>query len=114
MSTKRILGIIAIVGGVVLLGFSSYIKSQVGEGREKVASAQKKIDQGEGLFSLTPATKSIGKSFTGGARKKIASAEETIAYYQDLADKLQIGGFALIVLGGVVWVLDINSNKKKK
>jgi hypothetical protein len=111
MNTKRILGIICVIGGVVLLCISGYIKSQVGEGSEQVAAAQKKLDQGNSLFSMSPATKQLGQGITGGANKKIASAKEMIAYYQNLAEQLMIGGIVLIVVGGIVLIF---SRKKRR
>jgi hypothetical protein len=111
MSTKRILGIICVIAGVALLCISGYIKSQVGQGSEQVAAAQKKLDQGNSLFSLNSTTKQIGQGMTSGANKKIASAKEQIAYYQNLAEQLQMGGILLIVVGGIVLIF---SRKKRK
>ena len=111
MNARKILGIVIIIGAVILFGISQYIKGQIGEGKEKIANAQKMIKQGDSILGLTPATKQLGQSFTGGAKKKIAGAEETVAYYEGLAEKLQVGGFALLIVGGVVFFY---SPKKKK
>jgi len=111
MDARKILGIVIIVGAAALFGISQYIKGQVGEGKEKIANAQKMIDRGDSILGLTPATKQLGQTFTGGAKKKIANAEETVVYYENLADKLQMGGFALLVIGGFVFFL---VPKKKK
>jgi hypothetical protein len=113
VNAKKILGLIAIVGGVVLIGISSYIKNQVGEGQEKVAEAQKKIDQGQGLFGLSPVTKQIGQGAINKGQAKIASAKETIAHYQEVAEQLQIGGIALIVIGAAVMIIGREPKKKK-
>ena len=69
MTAKRIFGIVALVIGIVLVGFSSYIKSQVAQGKVKIDNAQKQVDQGSSLFSLSPATKEVGKGITDSAQK---------------------------------------------
>jgi hypothetical protein len=111
MDARKILGIVIIVGAVALFGISQYIKGQVGEGKEKIANAQKMIDRGDSILGLTPATKELGQSLTGGAKKKIANAQETVVYYENLAEKLQMGGFALLIVGGLVFFL---VSKKKR
>ncbi len=112
MSTrvKKILGIIILVGALALLGTSRYIKIEIGEGKEKIAKAQKKIDQGDAILGLSPVTRNLG--VTGGAKKKIASAKDMVAYYERLADTLEICGFALLAVGGFLLVLVWNEKRK--
>ncbi len=102
MKTKRILGIIIAIGGVVLILFSRYITSQVEEGQGRVSSAQRSVDQGNTLFSVTPESKAIGKSITGSAQSKINAGQEEISAYEQLARWLMIGGIGVIILGVVV------------
>ena len=105
MIFKRIIGIILILAGIGMIGTSYYIMNQVEQGKIQVADAQQKVDTGSTLFSLSPATKGIGKEITDSAGKKINAANEEIAQYEDLADKLKMGGIAAIILGfGVVFI----------
>jgi hypothetical protein len=114
MNSKRILGIIVLVVGVVLLFVSSNIKKQVAEGTLKVSSAEKSVSQANSLFSLSPATKQLSQGAMKGAEKKIAAGKEQIAYYSKLADELQMGGFVLVIAGIVIFVLGGNGSKHKK
>lgn len=114
MKGKKIVGIIVIIVGVVLFGVSNYIQNQIGEGKEKIAAAQKKLDQGQSLFSVSPVTKELGKGVISSGQKKINAANRTVAYYQDLAQKLQIGGIALVVVGALFLFVVKGQKKKKK
>jgi hypothetical protein len=105
MHFKRIVGIVVLVIGVVLVGFSIYIKTQVAEGKEEVSRAQRRVDQGNSLFSLTPVTKGIGKGISGSAQEKINEGVRKIGEYSSLASGLEIGGIILILAGlGIILV----------
>ena len=102
MNIRRILGIVVVIAGIALIVISQYIKTQVAEGNLQISSAQQKVDQGNKLFSLSPYSKPIGQQMTGSAQKKINAGQEQVAYYDQLADQLQIGGIILIVIGAVI------------
>ncbi|MBS0615875.1 MAG: hypothetical protein JSR58_04920 [Verrucomicrobia bacterium] len=99
MSWKRILGIILVLGGVALLLVSNYIANQVEQGKEQISSAQKKVDQGNSLFSMSPYTKDVGEQITGSAQKKIDAGQQEVIQYETLAGQLKIGGIVVLVVG---------------
>ena len=109
---KRVFGILVIVIGVVLLFISNYINQQLIQGNEEIASAKKKVDQGQQLFSFNPIAKEIGQGMTSGAKSKIREGEEQVAQYTVIADWCQKGGIGLIILGAIVVIF--GGNKKKK
>lgn len=106
MVAKKIIGLVASIIGIALILLSIYITNRTEEGKMQVASAQKKVDQGTGLFSLNPVAKEIGKEvITDPAQKKIHEGNQQIAQYEMLAKWSQIGGIALFVLGaGIVFI----------
>lgn len=110
MSWKRIVGIILVLAGIALLLTSNYIVEQVEQGKEQISSAQKKVNQGDSLFSLSPYTKDVGKEITGSAQKKIDAGKQDVLHYETLAGQLKIGGIALIVVG----VLLVIFGRKKR
>ncbi len=85
MNLKRILGLILGVFGIVLLVFGSYINGLVKEGRKKISDAQKGLDRGSSILSLTPITKQVGKTAMSGIQEKINAGEEGANYYAHLA-----------------------------
>lgn len=82
-----------------MFGFSYYIQNQIDQGKIEIGNAEKKLDQAEGVFSLSPATQQLGSGIKRAGKKKIASAEEEIAYYQTIANTLKVGGYVFAVLG---------------
>lgn len=106
MRAQKILGIAILVAGIVLLGFSFYIKQQVAEGEEKISTAQRRVNQGNALFSLTPATKAIGERMTSSAQRKINEGVFEVGRYKDLAEWFQVGGIVFIILGAGIIFLD--------
>jgi hypothetical protein len=106
MNLKRIIGILIAVVGLASIFFANHIKAQVGEGKEKVSSAEKSVGQGQSLFGSNPVTQQIGqKALFDPAQKKINAGKEEIAYYETLASRLEIGGAILIVVGlGIAFI----------
>jgi hypothetical protein len=100
MKLRKMIGVGAMVLGLVCLGFSYYIKSSVEAGKEKIAHAEKQVGTGENLLSLSPAAKQLSKGLTDSAHEKIKAGKEQVNKYSMLARELQIGGFALLVIGG--------------
>lgn len=106
MNSKRIIGILICIGGVVLIFVSSYIQKQVESGELEISSAESKVGQGRTLFGLNPYSKEIGNQvFFNSADKKIEAGKEKAAHYASLANQLWIGGIAAIVVGlGIVFI----------
>jgi uncharacterized protein YjeT (DUF2065 family) len=101
-NAKRIVGIVLIIAGIAMLGFSYYIKQEVAAGNLQISSAQEKVDRSQGLFNLNPVTKEVGKGLTGAAQSKIDEGKRDVEYYTHLANTLQIAGIACIVVGAIV------------
>lgn len=110
MKKKAIFGLVCILLGIGLIGFSMYVNSQVLEGQNKVSHAQKAVDESKGLFSNSPLGGQIGKQITGGAQKKINAGKEQIAFYSNLADLSRIVGIGMIGLGAGILII----GRKKK
>lgn len=113
MNIKKILGIVLFVIGIALYFISNYIMDQVNEGKQKISSAQKQVDQSNDLFSLAPYGKDIGKELTNPAEKKIHAGQEQVNYYQNTAHFLHIGGVVLMVLGAGTFLIGFIKKKKK-
>ncbi len=99
MSSKKIAGLVVAALGAILLVFSYYIAEQVTEGRMKIDRAQGQVNTVNSLFSLSPATKDVGRGLTGSAQRKIDAGSLDVAEYSALAHKLQLGGIVLIIVG---------------
>ena len=106
MNVKQILGAIVFVGGIVLLCIAHYINVQIEEGNTQVFSAQKKVNQTNSLFSMSPYTKSAGQGLTSGAQKQINEGMDSITYYTMIAQRCQIGGIVCLIVGaGMMYFL---------
>lgn len=114
MKMSRVLGFIILIAGIISLLFSNYITSQINEGKLKVKKGQKSVDQGNKLFSINPFTKQVGKGLTDSAQKSIDEGIQKIAHYEHLAQVLEIGGIAAIIIGGGMVVFSFMGNKKRK
>jgi hypothetical protein len=114
MSKRKIFGILIAICGVISLLFSAYIKNEVEEGKDEVKSAKKQVSQTRSLFNISSYTKPIGDQIAKSAGKEIAKGEKQIAYYSDLAVKLQYLGIALLVIGGVVFFIPAKKTRKRK
>lgn len=99
MSRYKFLAIFFLIVSGSMFGFSYYIQNQIDQGWSQIDAAEKKLNQAEGIFSLSPATKQLGSGIKSAGKKKIASAEEEIAYYQKIADLLKVGGYVFAALG---------------
>ncbi len=116
MNGKQIIGIVAFGVGVALLFMAHYINVQVAEGNTKIFNAQKKVDQGNSLFSLSPYSKSFGQGMTSGAQKKINAGKNQVAYYTIVAERCQLGGIGLMIVGvGMIYFCrNKNGNKRRR
>lgn len=104
MNVRRTIGLLILIGGIVMILFSRYIKSEVNVGQRKVASAEEQVEMGETVFGLTPATKPFGDELASPMRRKIAEGKMTIAHYQAIANWLMVGGIVCII-GGLVLIV---------
>jgi hypothetical protein len=102
MDPRRFIAIGAIVVGAICVFFSNYIAVQVAEGKYKVASGQQKVNMIDSAFSQSKYTKGVGQVFTGSAQRRIDEGKAEIAKYEGLANKLQVGGAIVAVLGVVL------------
>lgn len=111
MDVRKIIAIVLVVIGGAMLGVSYYIKNEVAEGRIKVQNAERSVEKGKSLFSITPYTKPIGEGIAKSADKKIQEAKHEIGYYERMAQMLQIGGIIAIIVGGIIF---LTSYKKRR
>lgn len=110
MNVRKTIGIVIAIGGVVLILTSRYISARVLEGKAQIASGQSQVDTTESLFSLTPATKPVGKGLTESGRQRIAAGQMEVDRYEQLAGQLKMGGYAMILVGLIMFL--IPSRKK--
>jgi hypothetical protein len=113
MNKKRILGIILLVVGFAMYLFSNYIEGQVTEGRKKISSAQKTVDQSNSLFSHNPYSEEIGKGITGSAQKKINEGKNEANTYEQMATWLHVGGAILIVVGAGIFIMSFMKKNRR-
>ena len=111
---KKIVGVVLCVLGIAGIIVSNYISNQVAEGKLKIAKGQSQVDQGKRLFSLSPATKEMGKGMTDSAQRKIDAGKGQVQDYETIARELEIGGIILIVAGAVVFLLGCGHKEKKR
>jgi hypothetical protein len=102
---KRILGIVICLCGLALIGASFYIHNQVAEGRGQIAAGQQKIDRTNKLFSITPQTKDVGSTLTKSGQERVNAGTMEADQYEALANKLQIAGIALVIVGAGIAIL---------
>ena len=112
MRLMRILGFVILIAGIAAILFANYINSQIGEGKTKIKKAQKNVKQAEGLFSLNPVTKELGKGISDEAQKKIDEGKEAVAKYEKIADLLQTGGIVMTILGAGIVIVSFLRKKK--
>lgn len=110
MKKKRITGIILIIIGIALYLVSNYINEQVAEGRVKISSAQKEVDVGSKLFSMSPYTEGAGTFAKGHAQKKINEGEQTANQYERTAKWL----FSLGIISGLIGIFLVIWSFKKR
>ena len=87
--------------GIVCIGFSSYIRSEVEDGEARLEAGKAKLNQGKSALSILPRSQMLQNQLQEAGQKKIHAGEEAIAYYSRLAQLLLAGGILLSV-GGVL------------
>jgi len=101
MNKKRVIGIVLLLIGVVAIIFAQIQKARIAEEGGK---AYAKIEMGGQLFGGNP----VGDVVTGSMKKK---ADTEISYYNDLVQKIFIGGIACAVVGAAITVF---SKRRKR
>ena len=105
MKKKKPIGIALIVIGALMLIFSHYIAEQVATGQMQIQKGQSQVDTANSLFGASKYTKPLGKTFTGGAQKKIDAGQREVDHYEAMSNNLKIAGIILIVIGaGVLFI----------
>ncbi len=99
MEKKKIIGAIFIVISAVSFGASSYIQSQIDQGQQKIQKAQKSVDTGNAVLSLSPATKKLGENLSKPIQKKIDAGQGTIDRYQAIVSYMKIAGYTAAFIG---------------
>jgi hypothetical protein len=79
-------------------GASMYITKKVEEGKMQIHHAQKRVDQGSSLFSLTPLSKDVGDTLADPMQKKIDEGNLEVEKYEGIARLVTIGGIVCILL----------------
>jgi hypothetical protein len=114
MNIRRVIGILIAIIGIALIVTSQYIKTRVEEGKEQISDAQKKVDNSNSLFSLSPYSKPVGQKMTDSSQQKINEGSLQVSYYEGLSGQLQIGGIVLIALGIIIIVIPRKSKSKQR
>jgi len=112
MRLMRILGFVILIAGIAALLFASYINSRIGQGKAEIENAQKKVKQAEGILSINPVTKELGKEISGGAQKKIDEGKDLVAKYEKIAGLLHTGGIVMTILGAGIVIVSFLRKKK--
>ncbi len=99
MNSKQIAGIVLFVMGIGMLIGSHYIAGRVREGNQEIEAGQQKIDATNKFFSVTVVTKPVGKGLTHSGQQQVDAGREESSYYQQIAEGLQIGGIAALIIG---------------
>ncbi len=98
MNTKRIVGGVILVVGIIVILFANYEKG-------RIAKAHGNVEKGMSLFSGNSAGSQAGRSAGGMMENKISS-------YNTPVMLLMIGGIALVVIGGCM-VLFCGKKKRR-
>lgn len=111
MRNQRVWGVCLALAGAAALFFSGYIYEQVEQGRGQISDAQEKVDVGNNLLSLDPKAKKIGAPVTGSVQKQIDEGAMTADQYEQIAHLLQLGGIALVTVGGILLLVSFVRQK---
>ena len=113
MKFKIILAIISLACGIGLYAFSDYITEQVAIGRGEIYRGQKTVDTINKTIDTTTQTQGLfSKPLTSGVQQKIDAGRRKADYYENLAKNLRMGGIALMILSGLLFLWGIFSRKK--
>jgi hypothetical protein len=85
MNTKRIIGIIILIIGVIVIIYANHLKG-------RLAEAQGNIQKGTSLFSGNSVSGQVGKAVGGALEGKVSS-------YNTPVMLLMIGGIVIAIIG---------------
>lgn len=85
MNTKRTIGIIILIIGIIVIIYANYQKG-------RIAEAQGNIEKGTSLFSGNSVGGQVGKSIGGAMESKVSS-------YNTPVMLLMTGGIILVIVG---------------
>lgn len=105
MKTMKIVGIIALLSGIILFLVAGYISGQIAEGQGKISKGQTQVNQLREASSWNPYTKDVGGVFADSGQRKINAGKEEVVKYQKVVSGLRIGGTAAVILGGVLLII---------
>ena len=88
MGKKKIIGLVALILGIVLIVFSMYVKMRLGE-------TQQTLNEIKSPFSNNPVGSKVGESMQEAANMKMGE-------YATFATWALYGGIILVVIGGGV------------
>lgn len=114
MRALRILGIVILIGGIACIFFSNYITKQVNQGKIQIEQGQKKVDQTNQLFSVSPYTKPVGKGLTSSGQQQINEGKDQVAHYEAIAQSLKIWGIVAMIAGVAMIVISFFGKDKKR
>jgi hypothetical protein len=86
MNTKRVIGIVVLIVGIIAILYANYQKG-------RIANAEGTIEKGMSLFSGHSAGSQAGRSIGGAMEGKVGS-------YNTPVMLLMIGGIVLVIIGG--------------
>lgn len=98
------LSILVIAMGIGVLQVAHYIETEIAKGKKQLKKAEKMVGGTGSLLSITPLSKEVGDELLSGSRAKIQAAHGDIAFYTQLAEALIWGGWAVIGIGAL-WFL---------
>ncbi len=85
MNTKRIIGIVILIIGIIAILYANYQ-------RKRIAEAHGNIEKGTSMFSGSSVGSGVGKAVGGAMDSKVSS-------YNAPVMMLMIGGIVLVVIG---------------
>jgi hypothetical protein len=85
MNTKRIIGIVVLVIGIIAILYANHQK-------KRIAEAQGNIEKGTSMFSGSSVGSEVGRTVGGAMESKVSS-------YNAPVMMLMIGGIVLVVIG---------------
>jgi len=85
MSTKRIIGIVILIIGIIAILYANYQKG-------RIAEAEGNIQKGTSLFSGQSVGGQVGKAYGGAMEDKVSS-------YNTPVMLLMVGGVVLVIIG---------------
>lgn len=110
-STKKILGSVLLVIGVLLVVFGSIISGKVDEGDKKIRSSQRAINTIKRVTRIHPISRDIGRAATKPTQRKINKGRKEANTYRSLSIICLIVGIVSTVFGAALLFWGFMSKK---